>query len=273
VTVKLVPATALELGALAELFTACFADYAVAMRMDAGALREHVESNGIDLDCSRVVVEERPAAFALIARRKEAGWVGGMGTMPSHRRRGLGAEALVAGIEVARDRGCRSMWLEVIDSNRAAAQLYAKLGFEIQRELIVWFLPATGNDPPPARAVAPDAAHTWIVATRRSREPWQRADETLANLRASRIELRGLVIERDGSVVSAVVFREDQGKVNVLQIAASDEASATEALLAAAGGRQDLRLANVPADEASSRALRSLGAQAVVTQHEMLLRL
>jgi GNAT superfamily N-acetyltransferase len=273
VTVQIVPATALELSALAELFTACFADYAVPMRMDAAALRAHVESNGIDLECSRVVVEERPAAFALIARRNEAGWVGGMGTMPSHRRRGLGAGALVAGIELARDRGCGSMWLEVIDTNRAAAQLYAKLGFALQRELIVWSLLATGDDPPPARPVVPDTAHRWIVANRRSREPWQRADETLANLRASEIELRGLVIERRGSVSSAVVFRENQGNVNVLQIASADEASAADALLAAAGGRQDLRLANVPADEPSSRALRSLGAQAVVTQHEMLLRL
>lgn len=272
-TVELVPATALELPALAELFTACFADYAVPMRMDAGALREHVESNGIDLECSRVVVEEQPVAFALIARRNEAGWVGGMGTMPSHRRRGLGAEALVAGIALSRDRGCRAMWLEVIDSNRAAAELYAKLGFEIERELIVWSLPATGDDPPPARPVAPDRAHSWIVATRRSREPWQRADETLANLHASGVELRGLVVERHGGVSSAVVFRENQGKVTVLQIAAADEASAAEALLAASGGQQDMRLANVPADEASSRALRSLGAQAVVTQHEMCLRL
>jgi hypothetical protein len=47
--VTLLPATALDLPALAELFTACFADYAVAMQMDERALREHVEANGIDL--------------------------------------------------------------------------------------------------------------------------------------------------------------------------------------------------------------------------------
>jgi len=176
-TAKLVPATAPELPPLAELFSACFADYAVPMPMDAGALREHVETNGIDLECSRVVVEERPAAFALIARRAEPGCVGGIGTMPSHRRRALGAQALVAGIEAARDRGCRSMWLKVIDSNRAACRC----------------------------------------------------------------------------------------TVNVPQIAAADEASAADALLAATGGRQDLRLAKVPADEASPRALRSLGAKAIVT--------
>jgi GNAT superfamily N-acetyltransferase len=269
--VTLLAATTLDLPALAELFSACFSDYAVPMQMDERALREHVETNGIDLECSRVVVEERPAAFALIARRGEAAWVGGMGAIGSLRRRGLGTSALVAAIEAARERGCRSVWLEVIDTNRAAIGLYEKLGFEAQRELIVWSLPATGKDPPASRPVGPDAAHAWIVANRRSREPWQRADDTLARMSAAEVALRGLVVERDWTPTSAVIFRDDHDPIRVLQIAASDEASAADALLAATGGR-DLRLANAPADEVSSRALRSLGAQAVVTQHEMLLR-
>jgi hypothetical protein len=165
------------------------------------------------------------------------------------------------------------VWLEVIDGNRAAARLYGKLGFEVQRELIVWSLPAAGSEAPPATPVDPDEAHRWIIANRRSREPWQRADGTLITMREKGIALRGLVVKRGGSVSSAMVFRDDGGRVNVLQIAGVDEASAADALLSAAGGQRDLRLANVPADDASSRALRSLGAQAVVTQHEMRLRL
>jgi GNAT superfamily N-acetyltransferase len=271
--VTLLPATALDLPALAKLFSACFSDYVVPMHMDERALREHVEINGVDLGCSRVVVEERPAAFALIARRGAAAWVGGMGTLATHRRRGLGRCALLAGIETARDQGCTEVWLEVIDSNQAAARLYGELGFEVQRELTVWFLSAAGTDPPPVRPIGPDAARLWIATYRRSREPWQRADESLANMRARGIALRGLVVERGGSVTAAVVFRDDQDKVSVLQIAGADETSAADALIGASEGRRDLRLANVPVGEVPSRALRSLGAQAVVTQHEMRLRL
>jgi GNAT superfamily N-acetyltransferase len=267
------PARSLDLPTLAELFNACFSGYAVPMQMDERALREHIEANGIDLDCSRVVVEERPLAFALIARRGQAAWVGGMGTVASHRRRGLGTSALVAGIEAARDRGCNAVWLEVIHGNRAAAKLYEKLGFVVQRELIVWTLPATGTDPPPARPVGVDSAHGWIVANRRSREPWQRADESLAQMRDQGAGLRGLVVERDGGISAALVLRVDQDQVRVLQIAAREELSAAGAVLAAAGGQRDLRLANAPVNDVSSRALRSLGAEAVVTQHEMLLRL
>jgi len=260
--------------ALAELFSACFSDYLVPMHMDERALREHVEANGIDLECSKVIVAGgRPVAFALIARRHDAGWVGGMGTVRSHRRRGLGKTALVAGIEAARERGCRAVWLEVIDGNRSAVRLYERLGFAVQRELIVWSLPAPESDPPPSRWVGPDSAHSWIVANRRSVEPWQRADASVARMRARGKGVRGLVVEQDGSVSGAAVFREDRDKITVLQITAADEASAADALLAAAAGQRDLRLANVPVDDVSSRALRSLGAQLLVTQHEMRLRL
>ncbi len=270
----LLAAAALDPPDLAELFNACFSSYVVPMQMDERALLEHVENNGIDLACSRVVVmAQRPAAFALIARRGEAGWVGGMGTVASQRRRGLGERALVAGIGAARERGCSEVWLEVIDGNRAAARLYERLGFEVQRELIVWSLSATGSDPPPSVPVAPDVAQSWIVAHRRSREPWQRADDSVTKMCSRGTGVQGLVVERGGSASAATLFRDDRDKATVLQIAATDEASAADALLAATGGHRDLRLANVPVDDVSSRALRSLGAQATVTQHEMLLRL
>lgn len=269
----ILPATALDLSGLAELFSACFSDYVVPMHMDEHALHEHVENNGIDLGCSRVVLKERPVAFALIARRGKAAWVGGMGTLPSHRRHGLGRAALLAGIEAARDRGCTEVWLEVIDSNQAAVRLYADLGFEVQRELVVWSLSAAGTDPPPSRPIGPNAARLWVAAFRRSREPWQRADESLANMRARGIALRGLVVDRGGSVSSAVVFRYDQDKVIVLQISGTDEASTADALLAASEGQRDIRLANVPVEDVSSRALGSLGAQEVIAQQEMRLRL
>ena len=114
------PASTLDLPRLRELFNEGFSEYLVPMQLDDVAFRGHVNGNDIDLDCSRVAIEDRPAALALIARRGATGWVGGMGTAPAYRRRGLGERALVAGLDAARERGCREVWLEVIDSNRAA---------------------------------------------------------------------------------------------------------------------------------------------------------
>ena len=268
---RVLPADTLEPSALRELFNEGFSDYLVPMRMDAATFADHLRANDVDLAGSRVVVDERPVAFALIARRGPAAWVGGMGTAPSHRRRGLGERALVAGLDAARDHGCAEAWLEVIDGNSGAVTLYAKLGFAIVRELIVWALPA-GREAPASRPVSREQAQAWIAAHRLSPEPWQRADESLAAMARAGAPLRSLVVERGGEVAGAAVVRARAEAVTVLQIAAVDASAAHDLLLAAADARP-LRLSNAPAGEPVSRALEALGADVVLRQHEMRLAL
>jgi GNAT superfamily N-acetyltransferase len=270
--VRLEPASTLDLSLVREAFNESFSDYLVPMHLEDGAFRGHVDSNDIDLDCSQVAIDDRPAAVALIARRGAAGWVAGMGTAPAYRRRGLGERVLVAGLEAARRRGCREMWLEVIDRNRAAIALYEKLGFDLVRDVVVWSLPARQDGVPASESVDPDAAQAWIAAHRESREPWQRADESVARMRARGTAVRARTVNRDGEVGAAVVFRDDaEDSVTTLQIAAVDEDAAADALLAAAGPDRGLRLSNAPVGEAPARALARLGARPVVRQHEMRL--
>jgi ribosomal protein S18 acetylase RimI-like enzyme len=294
---RLAPAGELELPALAEVFNEGFSDYLMPLRLDEAAVRSHVDEYDIDLGCSRVVIEETPVAFALIARRDAKGWIGGMGTAPSHRRRGLGEKALVAAIEAARERGTRAVWLEVLEDNKGAIRLYEKLGFERVRDLVVWSLPAvatsgaanggagtgrtangeaanrgTANGGAAGRAAQAGAARAWIGANRPSHEPWQRADATLDNMRARGSRQHGVVVQRNGQVTGAVVYRETESGVSALQIAAIDDAAAAQALLTAAAGR-NLRLSNAPVDEPASRALDELGASQVARQHELRLRL
>lgn len=52
-----------------------------------------------------------------------------LAVLPEHRGRGVGRALLVAVEEEARRRGCCKLTLEVRDDNRAAARLYARLGF------------------------------------------------------------------------------------------------------------------------------------------------
>jgi GNAT superfamily N-acetyltransferase len=271
--VKLLPASTLELSALVELFNAGFSKYPVPMRMDERGLCEHLDANGIDLDSSRVAVEERVVAFALIALRGAAGWVGGMGTVPSRRGRGLGERVLRAGIEAARGHGARTIWLEVIDGNLPAIGLYRKLGFEPVRELLVWSLTPAGAASAAVQRVEPDIAHRWIAANRRSREPWQRADETVASLRVRGSAMWGLLTERTGEIHAAALAAERPDRVSVLQVAALDAQAAAAALVAAGGGTRSVQLANVPEDEPASIAMRELGARLIALQHELVLRL
>jgi hypothetical protein len=121
---------------------------------------------------------------------------------------------------------------------------------------------------PEARSVDPEVAHAWITGNRSGREPWQRADESIAHMRAAGVQLHGLVVAPGSDMAAAVVFRQDPEVVTVLQIAAIDERSAGDALLAAASQRA-LRLGNAADGEPASRALHSLGARPVVRQREM----
>jgi ribosomal protein S18 acetylase RimI-like enzyme len=271
--VQLAPATQLSEAALLDLFNATYADYLLPMRLTRDAFAEHVAANGIDLACSCLVLDDRPAAFALIAHRGDAGWVGGIGTVPQYRRRGLGEQALTAGLTALRERGATIAWLEVIDENHQALRLYEKLGFEVVRNLEVWSLPATDADSPTGRAIEASKAHAWIRNNRRDREPWQRTDASLATIAARGARMNGVVADRDGEVAAAALVRDDSPAVDVQQLVAPDEQTAANLLLAAASPGRELRFRNVPDGAPASLALKHLGARRVATQHEMRLTL
>jgi ribosomal protein S18 acetylase RimI-like enzyme len=254
----------LDRPALTALFNDAFSDYLVPIRLDDDAFAAHVELNDIDLSASPVAFDgDRPVGFALVAIRGDEAWIGGMGTLPSERRRGLGEAVLVAGVDAARERGCRRAWLEVIDRNEPAVRLYERLGFERERDVIVWSLDGH-DDAAPARTPSVKDAHAWIAAHRPSREPWQRADASLARMRERR-PLRALAVERDGEVAAALIHDDTP---SVLQIAALDEGAAADLLR----GR-GTRMSNAPAGEPASRAFEQLGARMVARQHEMRIAL
>ena len=82
------------------------------------------------------------------------------------------------------------------------------------------------------------------------------------------------MVEREGKVAGAVVFREDPELVTTLQIAAIDDGAAADALLAAAGrGASPAACQRPRSARRPARALERLGARAVVRQHEMRLAL
>ncbi len=72
-------------------------------------------------------IDGKPAGYLISYLKPLQGvqtlYVGGVGTLPTHRKRGV-AEALMAEVFVAD----RSVWLHVRASNAAAIRLYDKLG-------------------------------------------------------------------------------------------------------------------------------------------------
>ena len=269
---KLVSADTLGLAGLAELFNAGFSDYVLPMQLDEAALREHLEDNDIDLRDSRVVIADRPAAFALLGVRGADAWVGGMATIPEQRRRGLGERALAGILAAAADRGCRTVWLEVIEDNRAAIALYAKLGFCVVRDLIVWSLPATGPGTSSGRAIDERSAQRLDRGQPAEPRALAARRRVLDRLRDRGAPLGGLVVETAGAITGAIVYRDGTTR-SVVQAAAADAAAAARVLLAAAAGERGVRFTNAPSAEPFSQALQELGATVLVRQHEMRLRL
>lgn len=260
--VALVPADSVDLDALTAVFNGAYSDYFVPLRLDRGGLELTIDICDIDLAASRVaLVDDEPAAFAFLALRGDEGWIGGMGTLPTHRRRGLGEEALKDVLAEAKARGAASVRLEVIEQNLPARRLYEKLGFRRERDLNVWILDSAPPRVTRAQPADPAGAWAWIKSNRRAQEPWQRADETLEHMRARGLDFQALTIDDQG----AALYRGN----GVLQLVADDEKAAAH-LLAAVGAQGDgLRFVNVPEADPANAALALLKAQLQLRQHEM----
>jgi GNAT superfamily N-acetyltransferase len=271
--VELVPASTLSLSELTALFNAAYQGYPVPARLDEPALRCHLSRNDVDLDVSRVAVSDSPAAFALIARRGSTAWVAGMGTVPAARRSGLGERTLTTALEAAALTGTTTAWLEVLEENHAAKALYEKLGFATTRRLMVCTLRGPITWSPAWRPIEFAEAHTWIVAHRNSREPWQRADASLRHVRAESGRLTAIATEGGGEVTAAVIVAEETTSIAILQIAARDHAAAVTVLQAVAdvAAGRPVRLVNVAADERVAVAAEQLDATVDHMQWEMRL--
>ncbi|MFZ0386538.1 MAG: GNAT family N-acetyltransferase [Solirubrobacteraceae bacterium] len=245
------------------------------MRFDEPAFGRHLSRNDVDLDVSRVAVTESPAGFALIARRGSAAWVGGMGTVPAARRRGVGERTLTGAVRAAELAGTTTVWLEVLEENHAAKALYEKLGFIPARQLMVFTLNGPTTQVSTWPPVPLDVAHAWIVDHRDAREPWQRADESLRHVRAESGRLNAIATERDGEIAAAVIFAEGASSTSIIQIAARDQAAAVSALGAVAGASagRPVRLVNVAADGMIADAAGQVGGVPDHNQWEMRLAL
>jgi len=169
-------------------------------------------------------------------------------------------------LDQAREAGAREMVLEVIVENAPAIALYEKLGFTRTRELEVLSLAtatATATEYSEARETDLGEALRIVAATRSAPEPWQRAEETVANLARRGSTPRAIVV--DGA---AAIFSQDGDRVSLLQ--AAGDAAALGRLAAALRSRGSVSALNFPPGEPVATALRQAGATVRLRQYEMV---
>jgi hypothetical protein len=212
----------------------------------------------IDRDASRIAVRDgERLGFANLAIRGDDAWIGGVGVVPAARRQGTGELLMSALHEEAQARGVARIWLEVIEQNEGAFRLYEKLGYNVVRWVEVWTLPK-GSEPGNTREVPVERAHARLRELRTTREPWQRADATLANF----TDARGIETDQ-----GAAVFRV-AGAVQLVQVA-----GAARELVQTVRSHGDTILLNLPTDDPVADALRELGGGVMIRQREMVLEL
>jgi GNAT superfamily N-acetyltransferase len=262
VTLELRSARSLAPGERAELFNAAYEGYLIPFHVDETSMAFMDDAFDLDLDASRIAVRDaEPVGLGNLGLRGEDAWIGGVGVVPSARRTGVGEALMRALHEQARDRGVRRIWLEVIFENTGAFALYEKLGYRTVRDVEVWSLPATEADGASHSAgeLPVPEAQARVHGLRSGREPWQRADETLAHY----TDARGLATD-----TGVAVYRPSGGHVQLVQIA-GEPAPVLRALRALG----QVSVLNLPEDDATAPVLRELGGSVVVRQHEMLLEL
>lgn len=258
-SVEIDSASSLDQAQRAELFNSAYEGYLLPFRIDEQQLAGMDAAFDIDVDASRIASRDGElVGLGNLGVRGEDAWIGGVGVVPAARRSGVGEALMHALHEQAGDRGVRNVWLEVIFENSSASALYEQLGYRAVRDVEVWSLPAE-DGPATAREVPVDEAHARLRELRTGREPWQRADKTVANYN----DTHGL--ETDAGTA---VYRQFGDHVQLLQIAGEPEA-----LLSALRRLGRVSVVNLPEDDAASSVLRALGGNVVVRQHEMLLEL
>jgi GNAT superfamily N-acetyltransferase len=256
VLVKLRPSTDLACADLAELFTAAYEGYYVPFQVDEARLTHMVDAFDLDLDRSLIAWDgDTPVGLANLGLRGERTWLGGVGVVKAARRRGIGEQLTRALLDRARDAGARRMLLEVIVENEPAIALYVKLGFRKTRLLEVLTLDrAEGGT---AEEVELGEARRLITA---EPEPWQRDDDTVANL-------AGVAALATGT--AAVVYRMEGERVHLLQAGGEGIGDLITALRA----RGPILALNYPAGGPVATALHDAGATLVLRQHEMVVGL
>ncbi len=264
-SVALEPASRWSYAELAEIFNAAYEGYFTPFALDEAAFRFMSTTWDDHLDASRVaLVDGEPAGICKLAVRGDRGWIAGIGVTTPHRGTGVG-KALTRGVlEEAARLGLREVWLEVLVQNEPAIRLYEKLGFRTVRDLEGWTLGELVFQKHKASAVPAARAQARIRAERTWREPWQRADETVANLEdVEALESKG----------GAALFRRTGERVSLLQGVAESDDDARDLLLALPDQATSLHWMNGPSGDPFNAAIASLGGTQAWRQHEMLFEL
>ena len=167
-------------------FNQAYEDYYMPIRLDEDSLDSLTKRDAIDLKMSVAAVDsQRVVGLAMLAYRDFVGWIGGVGVIPSYRRRGIARQMVNYLIDQGKSYGLESLSLEVFTENIGAFKLYQEMGFSIKRRLLMLERPQeplTPLDDYLVQYCDPRTALNYYHRFHDIPTPWQRSQEALLEL-------------------------------------------------------------------------------------------
>ncbi|GAB4501805.1 MAG: hypothetical protein Fur0035_13490 [Anaerolineales bacterium] len=185
--IQLIAASQFSLEQLTAIYNQSRVDYIIPMPMSAARLQEYIATYDVSLPHSLVAATAsgEMLGVAMLGVRKNRAWLTRLGVLPATRRHGTGRALMEGLLRQADSLGLRFSMLEVIKNNTPAHQLFLKLGFQEQGELLI--LRRSPTIPPPTPLIA-DAERLErldalsLLSRARGLRPWTNQPETFFNL-------------------------------------------------------------------------------------------
>jgi GNAT superfamily N-acetyltransferase len=237
---ELIPATEFSLQELADAYNETRIDYIIPMPMTVERLRGYVEVYDVDLASSCAAADrDEILGIGMLGLRDGRAWVTRLGVLPSGRRQGVGRAIMGFLLDAACRHGAPVTWLEVIQGNTPAHELFSSLDFVETRRLIVARRPPVFKEMAPGEAPErPGVRHVrtldheatlGLLASRRDDPNWINQTESLRN--AS--DVSALVVETDDGGQGWVTYKTSLLRLTriVADVAQGDPAAVTAAAL------------------------------------------
>lgn len=279
---ELVPAGHFSLDELVDAYNQTRVDYIVPMPMNVARLNAYIKLYDISLAASWVALcGDTIYGLGMLGLREDRAWITRVGVLPNGRRRGTGRALINRLLQSAAERGIDTVWLEVIEGNEPAHQLFLTSGFQPTRKLVVARRPPDldafeHHDSPVRRnslhLTNLDRDGALALLDQRCRRPnWLNEVESFDNVH----DLRALYVERDDGGRGWVCYQPDalQLKYIVLETVEGDPAGMTTSVLQALHecyATQDAVMENLPATDPAWLGFQNIGYFDVFRRIEMV---
>jgi ribosomal protein S18 acetylase RimI-like enzyme len=258
---KLIPANEFTLQELADAYNQTRIDYIIPMPMTVERLGSYIAVYDVDLASSCAAVEgDDILGIGMLGRRENRAWVTRLGVLPSGRRQGVGRAIMLFLLDAAGRHGAPVTWLEVIQGNTPAHELFCSLEFVETRRLLVARRPPEFREMAPGEAAPrPRVAHVRtldheatlkLLAGRQDNPNWINQTESLRNDG----EVSALVVETKEDGLGWVTYKTSLLRLTriVVDVTYGDPAAVAAAALQTLHEfypTQDAIAENIPSDD------------------------